>query len=173
MAEKPWLRHYDYNVPTTLRYPRLGAHEILNIPCNAYPNKAALNFFGSEMTFWELRGQVLRFATALDALGVKQGDRVGIHLPNIPQYPIAYYAALSLGAIVVNLNPMYTADELKMTALATGMTTLITFDMVLPAVRALCKEVPIPRVIATGVTDYIKGIGVSTAQSLALEEGWH
>src|SRR5450756_2892511 len=101
MAEKPWLRHYDYNVPTTLRYPRLGAHEILNIPCNAYPNKAALNFFGSEMTFWELRGQVLRFATALDALGVKQGDRVGIHLPNIPQYPIAYYAALSLGAIVV------------------------------------------------------------------------
>jgi len=173
MAEKPWLRHYDYNVPTTLRYPRLGAHEILNIPCNAYPNKAALNFFGSEMTFWELRGQVLRFATAPDALGVKQGDRVGIHLPNIPQYPIAYYAALSLGAIVVNLNPLYTAEELKLMVDTTSLTTLITFDMVLPNIHALVEEVEIPRVIVTKVTDFIKGVEVSTAAGLELKEGWH
>ena len=172
MDERPWHRHYDYATPTTIRYPRLAVHDLLAIPANAYPDKAALTYFGTEMTFWELRLQVLRFANALGALGVKKGERVGIHLPNCPQYPIAYYAALSLGAIVVNLNPMYTADELKMTSLATGMTTLITFDMVLPAVRALCKEVPIPRVIATGITDYIKGFGASTAQSLALEEGW-
>jgi long-chain acyl-CoA synthetase len=172
MDERPWHRHYDYATPTTIRYPRLAVHDLLGIPANAYPDKAALTYFGTEMTFWELRMQVLRFANALGALGVKKGERVGIHLPNCPQYPIAYYAALSLGAIVVNLNPMYTADELKMTALATGMTTLVTFDMVLPAVRALCKEIPIPRVIATGVTDYINGFGVSTAQSLALEEGW-
>ena len=173
MDERPWHRHYDYATPTTIRYPRLAVHDLLGIPANAYPDKAALTYFGTEMTFWELRLQVLRFANALGALGVKKGERVGIHLPNCPQYPIAYYAALSLGAIVVNLNPMYTADELKMTALATGMTTLVTFDMVLPAVRALCKEVPIPRVIATGITDYIKGFGASTAQSLALAEGWH
>ena len=173
MDERPWHRHYDYATPTTIRYPRLAVHDLLAIPANAYPDKAALTYFGTEMTFWELRLQVLRFANALGALGVKKGERVGIQLPNCPQYPIAYYAALSLGAIVVNLNPMYTADELKMTALATGMTTLVTFDMVLPAVRALCKEVPIPRVIATGITDYIKGFGASTAQSLALEEGWH
>ena len=172
MDERPWHRHYDYATPTTIRYPHLAVHDLLGIPANAYPDKAALTYFGTEMTFWELRLQVLRFANALGALGVKKGERVGIQLPNCPQYPIAYYAALSLGAIVVNLNPMYTADELKMTALATGMTTLVTFDMVLPAVRALCKEIPIPRVIATGVTDYIKGFGVSTAQSLTLEEGW-
>ena len=172
MDERPWHRHYDYATPTTIRYPHLAVHDLLGIPANAYPDKAALTYFGTEMTFWELRLQVLRFANALGALGVKKGERVGIQLPNCPQYPIAYYAALSLGAIVVNLNPMYTADELKMTALATGMTTLVTFDMVLPAVRALCKEIPIPRVIATGVTDYIKGFGASTAQSLALEEGW-
>ena len=172
MDERPWHRHYDYATPTTIRYPRLAVHDLLGIPANAYPDKAALTYFGTEMTFWELRLQVLRFANALGALGVKKGELVGIHLPNCPQYPIAYYAALSLGAIVVNLNPMYTTDELKMTALATGMTTLVTFDMVLPAVRALCKEVPIPRVIATGITDYIKGFGVSTAQSLTLEEGW-
>jgi len=173
MEARPWHRHYDYNVPTTIRYPRLPVHDLLGIPANAYPDKAALNFFGTEMTFWELRLQVLRMANALGGLGIKKGDRVGIHLPNCPQYPIAYYAALFLGAIVVNLNPMYTAEELKAIAETTGMTTLITFDMVLPAIRTLYKAVKIPRVIVTKVTDYIKGLGMSTAASLELEKGWY
>jgi long-chain acyl-CoA synthetase len=173
LEAKPWHRHYDYNVPTTVRVPRLAIHELIQIPANAYPDKAALNFDGTEITFWELRVLVMRFANALGSLGVQKGERVGIHLPNCPQYPIAYYAVLSLGAIVVNLNPMYTTEELKLMANVTGLTTLITFDMALPTVRALCKEVRIPRVIATKVTDYIKGMDVSTANSLDLEKGWH
>jgi long-chain acyl-CoA synthetase len=173
METKPWHRHYDYNVPTTIRYPRLPIHELIQIPANAYPDKAALNFFGSEMTFWELRQEILRMANALGALGIKKGDRVGIHLPNCPQYPIAYYAVLSLGAIIVNINPMYTPDELKLIVGSTGLTTLITFDMVLPNIRALCKAVAVPRVIVTKVTDYMKGLGVSTAASLDLEKGWY
>ena len=173
MEEKPWHRHYDYNVPTTIRVPRVAVHEFIQIPANTYPDKPALNFFGTEITFLELRGLIMRFANALGSLGVQKGERVGIHLPNCPQYPIAYYAALSLGAIVVNLNPMYTAEELKLMASTAGLSTLITFDMALPAIRLLCKEVPIPRVIVTKVTDYIKGMGVSTADSLDLEKGWH
>jgi len=58
-------------------------------------------------------------------------------------------------------------------ASTTGLTTLITFDMVLPAIRTVWKELQIPRVIVTKVTDYIKGLGVSTAASLDLEKGWH
>ena len=173
MEMKPWHRHYDYNVPTTIRYPRLPVHELLGIPANAYPDKAALNFYGTEMTFWELRQQCLRFATALGELGIQKGDRVAIHLPNCPQYPIAYYAALSLGAIVVNLNPMYTPEELKLMITTTSAETLITFDMVLANIRSVCKDVQIPRVIVTKVTDYIKGLGVSTAASLDLDKSWH
>ena len=173
METKPWHRHYDYNVPTTVRVPRLAIHELIQIPANAYPDKAALNFYGTEITFWELRVLVMRFANALGSLGVQKGERVGIHLPNCPQYPIAYYAVLSLGAIVVNLNPIYTAEEVKLMATTADLTTLITFDMVLPTIRVLCKEVPIPRVIVTKVTDYIKGMDVSTAHSLNLEKGWH
>ncbi len=173
MELKPWHRHYDYNVPTTIRYPRLPIHELIGIPANAYPDKAALTFFGTEMTFWELRLLVMRFATALGNLGIQKGERVGIHLPNCPQYLIAYYAVLSHGAIVVNMNPLYTTDELKLIAETTGMTTLITFDMFLNNIRGLCKQVQIPKVIVTKVTDYIKGLGVSTAASLELEKGWH
>lgn len=173
MIEKPWHRHYDYNVPTTIRYPRLAAHELLNLPTGAYPDKAALIFFGSEMTFLELSIVSKSFANALAELGIKKGDRVGLHLPNCPQYLIAYFAVLSLGGIVVNLNPLYTPDELKLMANTSGMTSLITFDMALPAIRTLCKQVLISRVIVTAVTDYIKGFPVSSAKSLDLEPGWH
>jgi long-chain acyl-CoA synthetase len=90
MDAKHWHRHYDHDTPTTIRYPRLAVHELIGLPANAYPDKAALNFFGTEMTFWELRLQVLRFANALGTLGIQKGERVGIHLPNCPQYPIVY-----------------------------------------------------------------------------------
>ena len=173
MIEKPWHRHYDYNVPTTIRYPRLAIHDLLDLPAGAYPDKAALIYFGSEMTFYELRQESRRFANALAGLGIQKGDRVGLHLPNCPQYLIAYYAILSIGGIVVNLNPLYTPDELKLMVNTSGMTSLVTFDMALPAIRTLCQQVNIPRVIATGITDYIKGFPVSTSKSLDLLEGWH
>lgn len=173
METKPWHRHYDYNVPTTIRYPRVPAQDILQISAGTHPDKAALNFYGTEMTFWELRQQALRMANALGAIGVQKGERVGLHLPNCPQYVIAYLATLSLGAIAVNLNAMYTADELKPMIKTTGMTTLFTFDIVLPAVRTVAQEVDIPRIVVTKVTDYITGMGVSTPKDLELEEGWH
>ncbi len=172
MEEKSWYRHYDYCVPTDVRTPRLGVHELVTLPASSYPDKPALSFFGSEMSFWDLRAQILKFATALEGIGVKKGDRVGLHLPNIPQYPIAYYAALSLGAIVTNMNPLYTPDELKLICNTTGLTTLVTFDMFLPNIRTLTQEVEIPRVIATKVTDYIHGMPVSTPADLELEDGW-
>jgi len=173
METKPWHRHYDYNVPTTIRYPRVPAQDMLQISAGTNPDKAALNFYGTEMTFWELRQQALRMANALGAIGVQKGERVGLHLPNCPQYVIAYLATLYLGAIAVNLNAMYTADELKPMIKTTGMTTLVTFDLVLPAIRTVCQEVDIPRIVVTKVTDYITGMGVSTPKDLELEEGWH
>ena len=75
--------------------------------------------------------------------------------------------------MVVNLNPMYTVDELKALTSDSGVSTLFTFDMVLPNIRPLCQEVDITRVVVTRVTDYIDGFGQSTADELELEKGWH
>ncbi len=173
METRPWHRHYDYNVPTSLRYPHIPAHFLAQVAIGIYPDKAALNFYGTEMTFWEVRTRMMQLASALGGLGVTKGERVGIHLPNCPQFVLSYLAVLSLGAIVVNLNPLYTVDELTHIVKTTGMTTLITFDMVLPVVRPLAADARIPRVIVTKVTDYINGFGVSTGKDLELEEGWH
>ncbi len=175
METKPWHKHYDYNVPTSIRYPRIPAQSLFQLPVGAFPDKACVNFYGTEVTFWQMRDQMLRMTNALGKLGVKKGDRVGIHLPNCPQFPIAYLATLSLGAIVVNMNPLYTAAELKHIIEITEMETLITFDMVLPNIRPLAKDVGLKRIVVTKVTDYITGFGVSTAKDLDLnrDEGWY
>ena len=81
MEKRPWVRNYDYNVPETIRYPRIPCHELLQIPSNTFPDKPAINFYGTEITFWQLRLMILRMANALGTEGVKKGDRVGIHLP--------------------------------------------------------------------------------------------
>ena len=112
MEYRQWHDHYDYEVPTSLRFPRILVHDILRISANAHPNKPATICNGKSLTFWELRQLVLRMANALKKLGVEKGDRVGLHLPTCPQYVIANHAILSLGAIVVNLNPIYPAEEL-------------------------------------------------------------
>ncbi|MEE9911024.1 MAG: long-chain fatty acid--CoA ligase [Deltaproteobacteria bacterium] len=172
MQERPWQKNYDFAVPTTIRFPKFPVQNFLHLAASQFPFKAATDFYGSEMTFTQLRTQTLRMANALNGLGVKKGDRIGLALPNCPQYIIAYNAILSAGGIVVNMNPMYTHDELKFMLENTAVKLLVTFDGAMPTMRPLAKELDIV-LIVTRVTDYITGLGVSTAKSLELEEGWH
>ncbi|MEE9913421.1 MAG: long-chain fatty acid--CoA ligase [Deltaproteobacteria bacterium] len=171
MEYRRWHDHYDYEVPLSLRYPRTLVHDILQIPANAHPNKPAILYEGKSITFWELRQMVLRMANALKGLGVEKGDRVGIHLPTCPQYVIAYRAVLSLGAIVVNLNPIYPAEELLVVAKQTTLTTLITIDKALPNVRLLCRDFQIPRVIVANSSDFTSSGGKGNSSDL--DKGWY
>jgi long-chain acyl-CoA synthetase len=173
MEERFWHKNYDYNVPAGIRYLKVPAHELVKMAASLTPDKPATNLYGSEITFSELRRQVMRMANALVDLGIRKGDRVAVHLPNSPQYVISYYAAMSVGAIVVNLNPMYTAEELKALAKNTGVSAMFTFDMVLPNIQAVCDAVDIPHVVVTRITDYIEGLGVSTREDMGLRENWH
>ncbi len=172
METRPWQKNYDYVVPTSIRFPKFPLQNILHLAASQYPFKAATDFYGSEMSFTQLRTQMLRFANALVQMGVKKGDRIGLALPNCPQYIISYYAILSAGGIVVNINPLYTHDELAFMLENTGARILVTYDGALPTMRPLSNELSI-KLIVTRVTDYITGLGVSTAKSLELDEGWH
>jgi len=172
MDEKPWHRHYDFNVPTSLRIPHMLAQDILDIPANAYPNKAAVSFLGSEISFKELRRLSLRMANALGGLGIRKGDRVGLHLPNSPQFLIAHFATLYLGAIVVGFNPMYHPAEIQGTAEDTGVKVIFTCDETLETISQLCEKVDIEHVIVTRLTDFVIGQKTSTAKDFDLPPGW-
>lgn len=162
---RPWQRHYDYNVPLTVRYPRIPVPELLQLPTNVCPHKAAIIYNGKEISFKGFRTQVMDLADALSRLGVKKGDRVGIQLPNCPQYLVSYWATLSLGAIVVNMNPAYPLEEVSMIAKNTGLTTMIALSKTASLIRELRREQAIPLVI---LVDESK-----EADSDVLETGWH
>ena len=170
---KPWLKFYDPGVPENIQYPHIPVQQLVHVAAATLPHKASTSFFGSEMTFRQIRAQMLRMANALTKLGVRKGDRVALALPNCPQYVIAYYGALSAGAIVVNINPMYTVDELTFMMENAGVETLITFDGALGVMRPLATAVKLKNVIVTCVSDFISGMPASTAQSLKLDAGWH
>lgn len=173
METKPWHRLYEHNVPTTLRYPRYPVQQMLHISAAMFPHKAATNLHGTELTFSQLRTQVLRMANALTKLGLVKGDRIGMAMVNCPQFLIAYFAVLSVGGIVVNMNPMYTHDELKFMIKNTGMDAIFTYDGALPLMRTLTKEVELKHVVVTKVSDYMDGAKRSSAKKLDLEEDWH
>lgn len=168
-----WTKNYDFDVRPTLTFPRFAAHEILRISANVEPRKAAIDFYGKEITYWDLQIQVIRLANAMIEAGLKKGDRVGLLLANSPQFVITFWALLHVGAIAVNLNPAYPKEELKAIVEKIGITGLVTYDAILPTVRALCQEVNVPFILVTKLSDYMKDTEVSTPESLELEPGWY
>ena len=124
-AAKPWLKHYDFWVDPNPNMPRQPLYQILQIASASYRDKPATAFLGAFLTFGEVKSQVDRLATALAKLGIAKGDRVGIMLPNCPQYLISFFAIVRLGAIVANVNPIYTPREVEAVAKDSGMKAMI------------------------------------------------
>src|SRR5262249_41752101 len=120
-ATRPWQRHYDYWVPPHMTYPERPLPEILDSAAIDLAERPATTFLGAELTFQQIKARSDRLATALTRLGIVKGDRVGIMLPNCPQYIIAAFAVMRLGAIVVNVNPTYTAREVSTVASDSGL----------------------------------------------------
>jgi long-chain acyl-CoA synthetase len=153
-AQKPWLKHYDFWVPERLSYPRQSVYQILALAAIYYPERPASAFMGAQLTFREVRSQVDRLATALSKLGIRKGDRVGIMLPNCPQYQVAFFAILRLGAIVTNVNPIYTPREVEMVARDSEMCAIITLDLLAPTVLGVKDRTSIETVITTSLAEY-------------------
>ena len=170
MNSRPWQRHYDWDVPTTLRYPRIPVADLLSIPVGSFPDKPALIFHGNEITFYELRRLVFRLANALAEIGVSKGDRIGLQLPTSPQYVIAYYALMSLGAVVTNMNPLYTAAEMKYMVDHTGITTLLSTFTNGEKIQQLCEQAGLQRVVITWLVDFFPG---AKPEAPELPRGWH
>ena len=97
--------------PREITIPDWSLPEVLNRAAANYPQRDAFDFMGATTTYGELAVQVEHAAAALRGLGVLAGDRVGIALPNSPSHVIAFWATLRLGAIIVELNPLLTAEE--------------------------------------------------------------
>jgi long-chain acyl-CoA synthetase len=137
-----------------MNYPRRPLHEILRISAVEIPDRPATAFLGAHLTYSQIKEQSDKLATALSRLGIRKGDRVGIMLPNCPQYLIATFAILRLGAIIVNVNPLYTPREILLVAQDSGMRVLFTLDLLVHGVLAVRDQTMIEATIVTSVMEY-------------------
>jgi long-chain acyl-CoA synthetase len=159
MDEAPWLRFYEEGVPRSISYPDATLPELLDRTVARFPERVALRLFldprlsAPTLSYLQLQDQTLRFAAALSGLGVHKGDRVGLMLPNGPQFVIAMYGALRLGAIVVNTNPMYVAREMREQFQDSGCETLVLLDQFVPRLREIQAATRVRRVIVVDVTE--------------------
>jgi long-chain acyl-CoA synthetase len=150
---RPWFPHFDYWVRPHLNYPRRPLTDILRIAASDVPDRPATAFLGAELTYAEIKDRSDRFATALARMGIAKGDRVGVMLPNCPQYLIAVFGILRTGAIVVNVNPLYTPREIGVVANDSRMRVLVVLDALAPA--ALAAAAPkIERYLITSAAEY-------------------
>jgi long-chain acyl-CoA synthetase len=154
MMNRPWLDHYDYWVPPHMTYPERPLYDILDSTTIDVPDRPATSFLGASLTYRDIKTRSDWFAASLGRLGVVKGDRVGIMLPNCPQYVIAAFGVLRLGAIVVNLNPTYTARELTELAADAGLRVLVTLDVLAPMAASVRAHTAIEHVMVTSITEY-------------------
>src|SRR5262245_33304142 len=148
-SSRPWLKHYDYWVPQHLVYPGRPLYDVLDTAAIDVPDRPATAFFGATLTFQDLKDRSDRFADALAGFGVTKGDRVGIMLPNCPQYIIAAFAVLRLGAIIVNINPTYTPREVLAVANDSGIRVLVTLDALAPLASGVKPQTSLEHIVVT------------------------
>lgn len=106
------------------------------------PSKAAYYFMGQETTYAELDGAITKFASGLEKLGVKQGDHIALLLGNSPHFVISLYGALRLGATVIPINPIYTADEIGYILNNGDVKLVVALDMAIPLAEKVHAFLP-------------------------------
>ena len=154
VRRRPWLKHYDAEVPYTLTYPSQPLFRFLDTAARRYPRNSALVFYDHALSYRDLDRAVNRFANALLALGVAKGDRVALLLPNSPQMVIAYYGALRAGAVVVSMNPLFTAEELTQQLNDSGAETIVALSVMHELIDKVKPRTALKRLILTNIKEY-------------------
>jgi len=146
--ERPWISSYADGVPEDLPEQTGTLVDLIAESVRDYPKATALEFFAAETSYAELGEQIERAAEGLRRQGVSKGDTVAIVLPNCPQHVVAFYAALRLGAIVVEHNPLYTPRELRHQFEDHGAKTVIAWDKTVATLQDFPKDVRPDTIVA-------------------------
>ncbi|UCF82405.1 MAG: long-chain fatty acid--CoA ligase [Desulfobacteraceae bacterium] len=139
--------------PKSLNYLEQPVYSILDHTAARVPNRLAIIFGGMELTYSELKNLADRFANALVSVGLKKGEKVAIHLPNCPQFAIAYYGVLKVGAIFTPLSPLLAPKEAQYQLNDSEAKILISLDLVYPGIASIIPETKVEKIITTSLAD--------------------
>jgi len=156
--EQVWLKNYDEGVPQHIDYPQKPLFHFLEESAEKYPDKACTIFKGAEVSYKEMDEITDTLAGALADLGVKKGDRVGIFMPNTPQFVMAYYAVLKAGGVVVASNPLYTATEIAHQANDAGIEIMLVMSNFYKTVKSAQDQTKVKTVIVTNLKETLPAL---------------
>ena len=152
-----WHKAYEEGVPRKIaprEYDSINA--ILEEGFAKYAHKNAFHCMGRNFTYAELEILSRKFASYLqNDLKLSRGDRVALMMPNILQYPAALFGVLRAGMIAVNVNPLYTARELKHQLNDAEVETIVIFENAAATLQEIVKEVPIKNILLTSIGDFL------------------
>ena len=153
--DKIWLRSYPQGVPESINLDRFTSlSDLFYSSCAEFKERPAFSNFGTEITYQELEIKVNAFAAYLhNNCKLAKGDRIAIMLPNLIQYPIAMFAALACGLIVVNVNPLYTTRELEHQLIDSGAKAILLLENVAYLLEEVLPNTNIEYIITTKLGD--------------------
>ena len=152
---KPWLQHYDHGVPHDIAVPNVPISYFLDQAVQKNSDAVFIRYFGRKMSYGNFYQLMLRFAAGLESLGVSPGDRVALVLPNVPQFPIAYWAAHRIGAVVVLINPLLSERELIEQLKISGARIAIVLDRISPRIFRSRQETDLRHVVIACIETYL------------------
>ena len=170
---RPHHAHWPKRLPHAITPPQTSLWMNLAISAQRYPDKPALAFLGEVMSYAELARQAERMAAFLHSLGVEQGDRVILDMQNSPQLVVAHFAILRANAVVVPVNPMNRAEELKHYITDPDVKVAITTGDLAPELARASNALPAPkRLLHLIVTQFTDAFDPGTAGDDAPPEAW-
>lgn len=151
--DRPWFSSYDPRVPHHADYPDECLPRLLEKCVNRIPGNSATEFYGAKIPYGILWKQILSLANAFHILGMKQGERVAIMLPNCPQTVITFYAVLWLGGVVVLTNPLYVEREMEHQWKDSGAKFLVVLDHLFPKAQKVVPETAVEKIVVTSIAE--------------------
>jgi long-chain acyl-CoA synthetase len=157
-VERPWLKSYPDGIPAQLpEAPYRSVRDLFEQAFDAWPDRPAYTNMGTTLRYSDLDELSMHFACYLQhELGLTRGERVAIMLPNVLQYPVALCGAFRAGLVVVNVNPLYTARELKHQLNDSGARCIIILDNFAHTLEEVIADTGVEHVITTGLGDLLK-----------------
>jgi long-chain acyl-CoA synthetase len=154
-SSRPWLKSYDAHVPANLNYPWMSFIDMTRKSFREVPDRAAMVYIDTVITFKELDVMSNKFANFLLDKGVKQGDVVGLNMPNIPAYLICFVGAQKVGCITTGVSPLLTEHELEYQLNDSAAKLLVTFDANLARINAVIAKTKVKTLVVAGVFDFM------------------
>jgi long-chain acyl-CoA synthetase len=155
--DRVWLKSYPEGVPAEVDLGRLRTlARLIDEGCAKYSDSIAYVQMGRSLTYRQLDELSRRFAAYLQKTArLARGERFAIMLPNVLQYPIAMFAALRSGLVVVNTNPLYTAPELEHQLMDSGATAILVLENFAHVVQKILPRTQLKHVFVTSVGDLL------------------